>query len=106
MNNPVPQNYNKYYKRQTQGKIVDYVIVMGYDEHYSGGEEVGSVASLPFVEDTDDVRDLEPCFPAPSYSRLYGWRCSNKVSHVFELATCYSSSWKCHHSTCPIFVSF
>lgn len=50
VDNPVPQNYNLYYKRGTQGKIADYIIIMGYDEHYSGGEEAGSVASLPFVE--------------------------------------------------------
>ena len=29
--------------------MADYVIIMGYDEHYSGGEP-GSVASLEFVE--------------------------------------------------------
>lgn len=50
VDNPMPQAYNLYYKRSTQSKIVDYVILMGYDEHYSGGEEAGSVASLPFVE--------------------------------------------------------
>ncbi len=50
VDNPVPQNYNKYYKRGTQGKIVDYVVIMGYDEHFSGDEKAGSVSSLPFVE--------------------------------------------------------
>ncbi len=50
VDNPVPQNYNRYYKRGAQGKIVDYVIIMGYDEHFSGGDKAGSVSSLLFVE--------------------------------------------------------
>lgn len=31
------------------GIVADYVILMGYDEHWSGCPEAGSVASLPFV---------------------------------------------------------
>ena len=30
--------------------FADYVIIMGYDEHYAGSEEAGSVASYGFVE--------------------------------------------------------
>ena len=30
--------------------MADYVIIMGYDEHYAGSEEAGSVASHDFVE--------------------------------------------------------
>ena len=29
--------------------FADYVILMGYDEHYVGSEEAGSVASIGFV---------------------------------------------------------
>ncbi|BBH24405.1 hypothetical protein Back11_57500 [Paenibacillus baekrokdamisoli] len=32
------------------GKHADYIVMMGYDEHWSGGTVAGSVASLPFVE--------------------------------------------------------
>ena len=46
--NPVPSSYSAYYNRKEQGIVADYVIVMGYDEHYSGGD-AGPVASLPFV---------------------------------------------------------
>ena len=42
--------YTKYYKRAEQAKTVDYLIIMGYDEHTASSEEIGSVASLPFVE--------------------------------------------------------
>ena len=49
VDNYVPSGYTAGYNRAEQGRVVDYVIIMGYDEHYSGGEP-GSVASLPFVE--------------------------------------------------------
>ena len=49
VDNYVPSEYTYGYNRAEQGRVVDYVIIMGYDEHYSGGEP-GSVASLPFVE--------------------------------------------------------
>lgn len=33
-----------------QGRVVDYVILMGYDEHWGSGGVAGSVASIGFVE--------------------------------------------------------
>ena len=50
MDNYSPASYNAFYDLAEQGRIVDYVILMAYDEHYSGGEKSGSVSSLPFVE--------------------------------------------------------
>ncbi|MGN0373672.1 MAG: glycosyl hydrolase family 18 protein [Enterocloster sp.] len=50
VDNYVPSAYTSFYNRKEQGTVADYVIVMGYDEHYAGGE-AGSVASLPYVED-------------------------------------------------------
>ena len=49
VDNPPPFPYNKHYNLKEQGEVVDYVIIMGYDEHYSGGDAAGSVASLGFV---------------------------------------------------------
>lgn len=43
---PVPMPFTAHYDRAEQGVVADYVIVMGYDEHYVGSEEAGSVASL------------------------------------------------------------
>lgn len=48
VDNYVPTSYNGFYEREEQGVVVDYVIIMGYDEHTAGGE-AGSVASLEFV---------------------------------------------------------
>mgnify|MGYP000408952662 FL=1 len=50
VDNYVPMPHSAHYDRAEQGAIVDYVIVMGYDEHYGGGSEAGSVASLDFVK--------------------------------------------------------
>lgn len=50
VDNYTPASYNAYYDIAEQGKIVDYVILMAYDEHYNGSEESGSVSSLGFVE--------------------------------------------------------
>lgn len=50
VDNYVPQNYNQQYHRGEQGAVADYVVIMGYDEHYGGSPEAGSVASYDFVK--------------------------------------------------------
>lgn len=49
VDNYVPSDYTANYNRAEQGRVADYVIIMGYDEHHAGGD-AGSVASLPYVE--------------------------------------------------------
>ena len=75
VDNPVPEDFTSHYDRTEQGKVVDYVIIMGYDEHYVGSD-VGSVASLPWVE--QGVKDTLAEVPAkrtilaiPFYTRLW-----------------------------------
>ncbi len=48
--NYVPYDYNNHYRLDLQGQFVDYVLIMGYDEHYPSGGVAGSVASLPYVQ--------------------------------------------------------
>lgn len=50
VDNYVPMAHTDYYDREEQGIVADYVIIMGYDEHYKGSPEAGSVASIDFVE--------------------------------------------------------
>ena len=45
----VPMSFNLYYDRAAMGEVADYIMVMGYDEHWGGGSEAGSVASIKFV---------------------------------------------------------
>lgn len=46
----VPTPWTAHYQMEEVGKIVDYVIIMAYDEHYSTSKESGSVSSLPWAE--------------------------------------------------------
>ncbi|MDE7198788.1 MAG: SH3 domain-containing protein [Lachnospiraceae bacterium] len=50
VDNYVPMGHTDHYDRAEQGVVADYVIIMGYDEHYNGSDEAGSVASINFVE--------------------------------------------------------
>ncbi|MGI6007558.1 MAG: glycosyl hydrolase family 18 protein [Ruminococcus sp.] len=73
---PVPQPYNEFYNLKEQGIMADYVIIMGYDEHYAGSEEAGSVASLPYVEAgiqgaLEDVPKEKVINAIPFYTRLW-----------------------------------
>ncbi len=74
--NYVPKEYTNYYRRDIQGKVCDYVIIMGYDEHTSLSDEPGSVASIGFV--TEGIENTLKDVPAekvingiPFYTRLY-----------------------------------
>lgn len=46
----VPTPWTVHYKMEEVAKIVDYIMIMAYDEHYSTSKESGSVASMPWVE--------------------------------------------------------
>ena len=76
VDNPVPEDFTSHYDREEQGEVVEYVIIMGYDEHYVGSEEPGSVASLPWVEkgvvDTlAEVPAERTILAIPFYTRLW-----------------------------------
>lgn len=84
VDNPVPEDFTSHYDRAEQGRVVDYVIIMGYDEHYVGSE-VGSVASLPWVE--KGIQDTLAEVPAervinaiPFYTRLWKTTAGGAVS--------------------------
>lgn len=49
IDNYVPFNFNDYYRLDIQGQVADYVIIMGYDEHWHGSGDPGSVASIEYV---------------------------------------------------------
>lgn len=76
VDNYVPSSYTAFYNRAEQALFADYVIIMGYDEHYKGSEEAGSVASIDFV--TQGIKDTLKEVPAeqtilamPFYTRLW-----------------------------------
>lgn len=72
----VPSPYTKYYDREEQGKIVDYVVVMAYDEHHAGSEVAGPVSSIGFVQDAvNNILTMVPkekvIMGIPFYTRLW-----------------------------------
>ena len=73
---PVPMDFTAHYNRKALGEVCDYVMIMGYDEHYAGSEEAGSVASLSFEE--EGIQNTLQEVPAekvvsgiPFYTRLW-----------------------------------
>lgn len=49
VDNYVPFHFNEHYRLDVQGEVADYVIIMGYDEHWHGSGDPGSVASIDYV---------------------------------------------------------
>lgn len=75
VDNYVPTAYTAFYDRAEQALFADYVVVMAYDEHYSGSEP-GSVASVGWV--TEGIVNTMKEVPAdqivlgmPFYSRVW-----------------------------------
>lgn len=48
----IPRVWSSYYNRKEFGEIVDYFIVMGYDEHTDSSDTSGSVATKQWSEDS------------------------------------------------------
>jgi spore germination protein YaaH len=76
VDNYVPSPYTEYYDREEQGKVVDYLIAMAYDEYHGNSEEAGPVASIGFVSDA--VNNMLKVVPKekiiiaiPFYTRLW-----------------------------------
>lgn len=86
VDNYVPSEYTAFYNRGEQALFADYVVIMAYDEHYSGSGE-GSGASIGFV--TQGVENTLKEVPAeqiilgmPFYTRV--WECVPKTEEVSE----------------------
>ena len=84
VDDPVPMPYTAHYNRKEQGVVADYVIIMGYDEHYVGSE-VGTVASLSFeragIEETlKEVPAQKIISGVPFYSRLWNTDASGNIT--------------------------
>lgn len=76
VDNYVPTGYTDHYNRREQGVVADYVVIMGYDEHYAGSPEAGSVASIDFVEEgirktVDQVPSEKVINAVPFYTRIW-----------------------------------
>lgn len=76
VDNYVPADHNMFYDRREQGIVADYVIIMGYDEHYATSPEAGSVASIEWVREgientLEEVPPEKVINAVPFYTRLW-----------------------------------
>lgn len=72
----VPSAWNLFMDRTAITEVADYLIVMGYDEHWGGGPTSGSVSSIGFFEKgLYDTLELAPAnkiiMGLPFYTRLW-----------------------------------
>ena len=100
IDNYVPASYNEFYNIKEQGIVADYVILMGYDEHYAGGE-AGSVSSIGYVRNA--LRDALEEIPkervicgVPFYTRLWTQKGENTSSETVGIAA--AKQWVSQHN--------
>jgi spore germination protein YaaH len=96
VDNYVPSDYTAHYNRKEQGIVADYIIIMAYDEHYVGGGEAGSNASIKFVEDgitaTKEVVPAEKIINAiPFYTRV--WESGSEGLKAKTLSMASENAW-------------
>lgn len=82
VDNYSPYSFNAFYNRSEQAAFADYVILMGYDQHYAGSEEAGSVAALDWVKEgvsntLDEVPADQLILAMPFYTRVWSEALSN-----------------------------
>lgn len=89
VDNYVPSPYTQFYNRKEQGIVADYVIIMGYDEHYAGGEP-GPTASISYAEDgikntIEQVPKEKVINAVPFYSRLWTTKDGKTTSKAYGI---------------------
>lgn len=92
VDNYVPTEYTAHYNRKEQALFADYIIIMGYDEHYVGSD-AGSVSSIDWmttgIENTLKYVPAEKVINAiPFYTRVWKTKDGNTTSEavVMEVA--------------------
>ena len=96
--------FNQHYCREEQGIVADYVIIMGYDEHYAGSEVAGSVASIGYVKDgientLKEVPAEKVINAVPFYTRLWHTDNDGKLSSSALGMSAASKTLKNHNVT-------
>ncbi len=76
IDNYSPMPHTAFYDRAQQGEMIDYVIVMAYDEHYVGGATAGSTASVGWVRQSaertlEEVPEEKLIIGLPFYTRVW-----------------------------------
>ena len=71
-----PSSWSEHYEREKVSESSDYFIVMAYDQHWSGSEQAGSVAEIPWTEEgicasLEEVPKEKLVLGIPFYTRLW-----------------------------------
>lgn len=106
VDNYQPNEGNLYYNLKEQGLVCDYVVIMGYDEHWGGCETAGSVASIDFVE--NGIKNtINKGVPAnkiingvPFYTRL--WKTEGVQVSSQALGMADANEWMSGHGITPV----
>ncbi|MFZ3587777.1 glycosyl hydrolase family 18 protein [Bacillus sp. DJP31] len=103
--------WSKFYERDQLAGIVDYMIVMAYDEHWGTSPKAGSVASFPWVE--SNLKNLLEVIPhdrlilgLPTYTRI--WKEQDTEGGNIEVSSKaysmdYLKEWLVEHKLVPVF---
>ncbi|MCM3691252.1 glycosyl hydrolase family 18 protein [Neobacillus niacini] len=83
-------NWSSFYERSKLAGIVDYLIIMAYDEHSGSSPVAGSVSSLPWVEKNlqnllSEVPKEKLILGVPLYTRL--WKEQQKADGTIEVSS-------------------
>ncbi len=86
----VPKPWTNHYNRGRCAEVLDYVIVMGYDQHYAGSNEAGSNAELSWSEEAitatlaQGVPEEKLILGIPFYTRV--WTINNQTGELSQKA--------------------
>lgn len=107
VDNYVPTEYTAHYNRKEQGIVADYVVIMGYDEYYSGRGEAGPNASIEYVE--NGIVKTKESVPAdkiinavPFYTRV--WESTADGPKSSTLIMSMQSAWVEKSGTEPVWL--
>lgn len=107
VDNYVPTEYTAHYNRKEQGLVVDYVVIMGYDEYYVGGGQAGPNASINYVE--NGIVKTKESVPAdkiinaiPFYTRV--WESGNSGTTAQTLTMQSQNEWLTKIGTEPVWL--
>lgn len=107
VDNYVPTEYTAHYNRKEQGIVADYVVIMGYDEYYSGRGEAGPNASIEYVE--NGIIKTKESVPAdkiinavPFYTRV--WESTAEGPKSSTLIMSMQSAWVEKSSVQPVWL--
>lgn len=107
VDNYVPTEYTAHYNRKEQGLVVDYVVIMGYDEYYAGCGEAGPNASINYVENgiikTKESVPAEKIINAlPFYTRV--WENGSEGPKASTLTMAQQAQWVSNSGVTPVWL--